>query len=413
MTDVAANERTQSTAPLVAAEESVIFLERSRAVEGVDLQALGLDPKWYVAAVPTELSFAGKVNKNGRVYRPSEFVTAHQMLNERAGNGYVSGLKGHPMRPHEQDGDREFDIAVRLMSVETYTDSEGVLRSRGVVAFPNTTLARDLYVLWRGGLEIGTSSRARALFVPHVIDESSPYWAQNPEHRGERVVEAIRWSLGQDGTYDLVLDPSASTFLDSAAREAAMHFETCNQLPEEEHMAEQKNDAAEPENTEATREEIVAEAVEAYRAADPFAKFDEDIRKDLLAANERVEGGVVAALEALETEKADLQAKLDAALEERDALQAEKAKAEREAALEAALNKALEGYAMAVPVRKLVDKETFETVEALEARVGFLKGVFDGVQVEATGESRTATESVDDNAEDSNAAGLTSILGNR
>lgn len=421
MTDTRAHERAQTTEALTDAKESVIFLERTRAVEGADLQTLGLDPRWYVAAVPTELSFAGKVNRNGRIYRPSEFVSAHQMLNERAGNGYVSGLKGHPMRPNEQDGDREFDIAVRLMSVETYTDEAGVLRSRGVVAFPNTTLARDLYILWRGGLEIGTSSRARAMFVPHIVDESSPYWAQNPEYRGQRVVEAINWSLGRDGTYDLVLDPSASTFLDSAAREAVMHFETCNQLPKEEHMADPKtNDAAEqveaPESTQATRDEIVKEAVEAYRAADPFAQFDEAVRKDLLAAHERAEGGIVAALEALEAAKTDLQAQLDAVTAERDALQAEKAKAERAAALESALESALDGYAMAVPVRKLVDKETFESVDDLQARVAFLKSVFDGVEYEATGKSRTATESVDDegdNAEDSNAAGLTSILGNR
>ena len=382
------------------AKENIVYLVRENAKQDDALASLGLDPRWYVAAVPTELSAAGVVNRNKRIYRPEEFKEAHERLNARARNGYVAGLKGHPLQPHLQDGNREFDIAMRLMSVETYTDDEGVLRSRGIVAFPRTTVGQDMYVLWQGGLEIGTSSRARAMFVPHRIDESSPYWASNPEFRGETITEARHWTLGVDGTYDLVLAPSASTYLDSAAREAAVAFvENCTQLPdalEEDTMAE-KNTA--PESTEVARDEIVAQAVEAYRAADPFAKFDDERRQDLLAVAERVEGPIGARLDALEAAKSDLEAQVAAVTAERDALVAEKDEKARLEALHESLNAALADYPLATQIRAVVEKEipALESVDALSARVGFLKEVFAGVTTLASGVSRTATESVDDN----------------
>jgi hypothetical protein len=375
------------------AKEGVVFLARESVVENEALAELGLDPRWYVAAVPTELSAAGVVNKNGRIYRPDEFTQQHEALNEAARNGYVSGLKGHPMRPQLQDGDREFDIAVRLLSVETYMGDDGVLRSRGLVAFPRTTIGQDTYILWRGGLEIGTSSRGRAVFVPHTINESSPYYKSNEAYKNKQVLEVHNWQLD---TYDLVLDPSAMTFLDSAAREAVARLEPCTQLPEEDTMSEKPET---PAPADANRDEIVAQAVEAYRSADPFAKFDDAARSDLLAAVERVEGPVVAHLDALEAAKSDLANQLAAVTAERDALAAEKAEKERIAGLQGALESALADYPLADQIRRLVGQDiaSFESADALKAKVDFCKSVFEGVTAQAAGVSRTATESVDDN----------------
>ena len=395
-----ANERT-AIEHLADANEAIVHITREAVVEGDKLAQFGLDPEWWLAAVPTELSVAGIVNKNGRIYPEDEFDACHERLNERAGLGYVSGLKGHPML-QAQDGDREFDIAVRLLQVETYRDESGTLRSRGVVAFPRTSVGQDLYVLWRGGLELGTSSRARAMFVPHLINESSPHYAKNPEHRGETVMLAKYWTLGMEGTYDMVLNPSASTFLNSEAREAALRFETCPQLPTEENMADENAVVDGQKDAETLQSEIVAQAIEAYRESDPFAKLTDEQRADLLAAVEKAgETPVAEALVALESAKTALEAQVAAVTAERDALAAEKTEAARVAELNAALEAATADYRCAAQVQEVVAKEliAFESVDALNARVTFLKSIFDSVGAAASGVSRTATESIDDPAD--------------
>lgn len=184
---------------------------------GHGLAEFGLDPDLYIAALPADLGMAGVVNRNDRIYPPAEFVRENRRLNLRAQQKFVPSEANHP------EGAPTLSVAARVMRVEL-TDVAGkplaestgddalpqVVVARGVLAFLNTTQGRDLWTLYSAGMDLGTSSRAWGVERVHLLDASSPYALANAAHIGRKIGEVQSFDLV---TYDVVVDPSAATFV--------------------------------------------------------------------------------------------------------------------------------------------------------------------------------------------------------
>lgn len=193
------------------------------------VEDFGLSPDDYIAVVPTELGVAGKVNRNERVYPAPRFVSENARLAAEIKAGVFSPAEaGHP------DAPATLNVAARLVDV-TLEDAAGrplafnererapvlpnVVKAVGKIAFLKTRAGEDLWTLYKAGMALGMSSVSYGEAVPHKVEGDSPYAKDNPEAAG-RTIDIIE---GQDLVrYDVVVDPSASTYLrsDEAARTA-------------------------------------------------------------------------------------------------------------------------------------------------------------------------------------------------
>lgn len=211
--------------------------ERTAVQIAEDVTSYGLDPELYVAVVPAELGRAGVVNLNGRIYPGPRFAEQNAELNSRATGEFIAAEAGHPK------GLPTFNVAARILSVEV-VDAEGkaialeqvedtnswrlpeesgigkasIVEARGMLAFMNNPAGRNLWVCYRAGHELGTSSRSFGLPVPHKLEGTSPFLAANQEFAGQ-TIDIIE---GQElVTYDIVTTPSAGTYIKKLTAEAA------------------------------------------------------------------------------------------------------------------------------------------------------------------------------------------------
>lgn len=176
-----------------------------------DLTSMGLDDDVYLAVLEAELGRGGVVNLNGRVYRNSEFIRENAKLGERVKAQFVEGELGHPV------SGPTFDVPVRLVEVDVVDGEGGSSLAVGKFAVLNTQVGRDILTLHKADMPLGVSSRGFGAVSEHVIDESSPYLAANPDSEGQTVMEVTDFDLM---TYDLVRVPSAGTHVNPATEEA-------------------------------------------------------------------------------------------------------------------------------------------------------------------------------------------------
>lgn len=191
------------------------------------VEDFGLSSDDYIAVVPTELGVAGKVNRNERVYPADRFVGENARLAAEIKAGVFSPAEaGHP------DAPATLNVAARLVDValedgagrplafnERAASMPSVVKATGKIAFLKTRAGEDLWTLYKAGMPLGMSSVSYGEAVPHKVEGDSPYAKENPEAIG-RTIDIIE---GQDLVrYDVVVDPSASTYLrsDEAARAA-------------------------------------------------------------------------------------------------------------------------------------------------------------------------------------------------
>lgn len=193
------------------------------------VEDFGLSPEDYIAVVPTELGVAGKVNRNERVYPADRFVGENARLAAEIKAGVFSPAEaGHPEAP------ATLNIAARLVEVSledgagrplAFNERErapvlpNVVKATGKIAFLKTRVGEDLWTLYKAGMALGMSSVSYGEAVPHKIEADSPYAKDNPAAVGS-TIDIIE---GQDLVrYDVVVDPSASTYLrtDEATRAA-------------------------------------------------------------------------------------------------------------------------------------------------------------------------------------------------
>lgn len=233
-----------------------------RLIESVEDK--GLDPSLYLAVIESELGRAGVVNMNGRIYDVEEFVRENTLLAQRVDSGFVEGELGHPT------GGPTFDVPVQLKSVSVDVDEDmNTAEASGSFAILNTQSGRDVLTLYKAGMDVGTSSRGSGVTEKHLIDEASPYYKANSEHKGKEVVEVKEFSLL---TYDLVRVPSAGTHFQAATTECMEAWNRLNESgvfstssnPMEEDMVEETKVAVEIKDAPVAEEETVevAEAVE-------------------------------------------------------------------------------------------------------------------------------------------------------
>lgn len=193
------------------------------------VEDFGLSPDDYIAVVPTELGVAGKVNRNERIYPAERFVAENARLAAEIKAGVFSPAEaGHP------DAPATLNVAARLVEV-AMEDGAGrplafnerdraptlpnVVKATGKIAFLKTRAGEDLWTLYKAGMALGMSSVSYGEAVPHKVEADSPYAKDNPEAVG-RTIDIIE---GQELVrYDVVVDPSASTYLrtDEATRAA-------------------------------------------------------------------------------------------------------------------------------------------------------------------------------------------------
>lgn len=318
----------------------------SRIVE--DVEALSLDPDIYLAAIQAELGRAGLVNKNGRIYKVSEFVGQNAALQNRLENGeFVDGELGHP------EAGATFEVPARLVSVSTVVEGN-TAKAEGVFAILNTTSGRDLLTLFRAGMDVGVSSRGSGVIEKLVLDESSEFIEANPEFLGRSVALVSEFELE---TYDLVRVPSAGTFV---KRERQDECEGAVEAVKELEMSDQNIEVV---------EEAPATAVDNVQAeSDPLAMLNESQREVLLkiveavsfenpeAANDNRLAEEVAALREqldVDRERSSLnEAEVTALREEISSLRKEKEARELSDSLASAIEESVEGKRFSALVRR-------------------------------------------------------------
>lgn len=333
------------------------------------LRERGLNPDLYIAIVPAELGMAGKVNRNGRVYVPEEFVEQHGLVNQRVREEFVDGEENHPNFLQGPG----FRIPGRLIHAETYVDESGVTRARGEFAMMNTTAGKDMLVYIEAGLPVGTSSRGRGKVEEHVLNEDSPFLALNPEREGETVALIREFKLERT-PYDFVRDPSALTYAKGGdPRLEAIREMVSEQIltffgmeetmpapknPEATGFSQEQLDAAVAEaKAQVLGEARIAAALALAEQLNPDAKPVEDI----VAALEQVEARADELAEKLAeaqaqavAEKTGLETKLDKLTEQVQALTEARAKIEREQALAQAIDSVCEASARPKAMREFL-----------------------------------------------------------
>ena len=318
----------------------------SRIVE--DVETLSLDPDIYLAAIQADLGKAGIVNKNGRIYKVSEFVGQNAALQNKLENGeFVDGELGHP------EAGATFEVPARLVSVSTVVEGN-TAKAEGVFAILNTTSGRDLLTLFRAGMDVGVSSRGSGVIEKVVLDESSEFIEANPEFLGRSVALVSEFELE---TYDLVRVPSAGTFV---KRERQDECEGAVEAVKELEMSDQNIEVV---------EEAPATAVDNVQAeSDPLAMLNESQREVLLkiveavslenpeAANDSRLAEEVAALREqldVDRERSSLnEAEVNALREEVASLRQEKEARELSDCLAAAIEESVEGKRFSALVRR-------------------------------------------------------------
>ncbi len=318
----------------------------SRIVE--DVESLSLDPDIYLAAIHADLGKAGLVNKNGRIYKVSEFVDQNAALQNKLENGeFVDGELGHP------ESGATFEVPARLVSVSTVVEGN-TAKAEGVFAILNTTSGRDLLTLFRAGMDVGVSSRGSGVIEKVVLDESSEFIEANPEFLGRSVALVSEFELE---TYDLVRVPSAGTFV---KRERQDECEGAVEAVKELEMSDQNIEVV---------EEAPATAVDNVQAeSDPLAMLNESQREVLLkiveavsfdnpeAANDSRLAEEVAALREqldVDRERSSLnEAEVTALREEVSSLREEKEARELSDSLACAIEESVEGKRFSALVRR-------------------------------------------------------------
>lgn len=380
-----------------------IVLHKQDLCEGTDMQEkYGLDPDVYLAVIPADLSEANVVNKNNRIYPLAMWQENHSTLATRVKESFVDGERGHPT-----GGRATFDVAVRIIEVTTSLTEAGTEKSQGLLAFINTTEGRDLYTLYKAGFPLGTSSRARGRLTTHKITEDSPYWDVNEAHRGKNVWEVREWTLGEDGTFDVVRDPSASTFLHTAEESVVQAHERLSEVFNQEDPM--------PFNQE-QMDEALAELTVKHKAAlaeqvagHVVALADQKAALDKSVADVVAEATVIA-----KTEQDSALAKRFDVLSERvklvegenQALKDEKAAVAKRSVMEKAISEAIADETHSVSLKNLLtndlDQGILENAEQIGARFTFYKEIVSGLSETATGRAPVdaADEAEDDVAED-------------
>jgi hypothetical protein len=348
-----------------------VSISSGRLVE--DVESLNLDPDVYVGAIEAELGKAGYVNRNGRIYKVSEFLSENARLQDRLSSGeFVDGELGHP------DGGSTFEVAARLVSVET-TVNGNTAKADGVFAILNTTSGRDLMTLFRAGMDVGVSSRGTGLLERYTLDEDSEFSEANPGYIGKTVAVVSEFELD---TYDLVRVPSAGTFVKRERQdesdevlhvEAAEELEMSNETLElvEETPAAATDVKAEKDplaGLNSEQQEVLLKIVEAVSFDNPKKATDTKLAKEVAALREQL---------SVDRERTKInEAEHIALKEEVEALRKERADRILADNIAAAIEESVEGKRFAHTVRKelnaLVETKVLTSVEAIAVHAGRL-----------------------------------------
>lgn len=189
----------------------------ARVICGAEaLTAAGYDPEVYLAVVPSAAMRGGKLNKNGRIYGPPADVAAkHMELVTRAREGcYVGSRQGHPREDAvEADNPQMPTDAAQILDGGVIAQADGSVDCTALVGVLNTSRGRDVYTMWRAGKPTGLSLRGLVTERDEAVTEATDYGRMNPGAVGQTV--KLRQFVAPLDTYDVVFDPSFSTFFDA------------------------------------------------------------------------------------------------------------------------------------------------------------------------------------------------------
>lgn len=350
---------------LTAASDARVIVGREA------LAAAGFDPDVYLAVIPSGAMRGGKLNRNGRIYGPpAEVAARHLDLVTRARESYVGSRQGHPREDHvEADNPQAPTDAARILDGAVIANEDGSVDCTALVGLLDTTRGRDTYVMWRAGKPTGLSLRGLVTVADAVITEGSDLARMNPASIGQTV--EMRQFVAPIETYDVVVDPSFSTFFDAPPGMQATESVVTDADTAEVRAAAKRLRAAgaivSPPGAQETTMEI--KDIAALEAAFPelvkqlrdgaVQAATESAAVTTAAANERI-----AALEASVKRQADEAANAKAALE---AVQADLKRKD----LEVQVTRALEAWQVGKPgasavvkrVRKALDEGKFQTAE--------------------------------------------------
>lgn len=340
------------------------------------LAAAGFDPDVYLAVIPSGAMRGGKLNRNGRIYGPPADVAArHIELVARARESYVGARQGHPREDHvEADNPQAPTDAARILDGAVIANEDGSVDCTALVGLLDTTRGRDTYVMWRAGKPTGLSLRGLVTVADAVITEGSDLARMNPGAVGKSI--EMRQFVAPIETYDVVVDPSFSTFFDAPPGMQSTESVVTDADSAEVQAAASRLRAAgaivSPPRAQETTMEI--KDIAALEAAFPelvkqlrdgaVQAATESAAVTTAAANERI-----AALEASVKRQADEAASAKAALE---AVQADLKRKD----LEVQITRAMESWKVGKPgagvivevIRKAVDGGKFITAEEAVTR---------------------------------------------
>ncbi len=137
-------------------------------------------PKGIIMQLEMKVGHAGRVTKNGRLYRPAVMAREIARIQEDLKTRRVFGLCGHPRKGEQPDPKRREFILTGLKM----EDDGGVWATADVL---NTAVGKDLAEVARADAKVGFSQRGNGLSNTVVFTDKHPHYAGNESWAGQKI----------------------------------------------------------------------------------------------------------------------------------------------------------------------------------------------------------------------------------
>lgn len=301
-------------------------------------------------------------NRNGRVYPRAVMERAIEDARQKISEGAFLGELDHPENGAYGSLDR---TAVRFTDLFFEGD---VVKFRGVIL--ETKAGRNLKALLQGGVKVGMSTRGAGTLIKEKRN-GEDVLVVGPDYQLFGI-DAVNVPSSEKGVMSL------QESLEEKLNQTLKGQETMPLTLDE--LKEQHKDLYEQFRNKVLSE--VHAEMDALRKklseSEQKVQQLESIKREVLGDENKPATAIVATLESLQTQLAEMKAALD---ESQQALQAEKERAARQKELTELYEKTVSGHRYETNLRKYVQLEEGVTPEKLLEDIEFFTRMFDDLKV--------------------------------
>ena len=137
-------------------------------------------PNGVIMQLEMKVGHAGRVTKNGRLYRPAVMAREIARIQEDLKTRRVFGLCGHPRKGEQPDPKRREFVLTGLKM-----EDDGAMWATADVL--NTAVGKDLAEVARADAKVGFSQRGNGLSNMVVFTDKHPHYSGNESWAGQKV----------------------------------------------------------------------------------------------------------------------------------------------------------------------------------------------------------------------------------